>query len=384
MKLDLGAGLISPEGYKPMGRDFGSEVYPLPFEDASVEAIYSSHLLEHFPQNQVPDVVKEWARVLKPGGTMRIAVPDFGKIAEGYIAGQRQPTAAWILGGQTDENDYHKAMFDRDQLRAIMSAAGLVMLRPWKSEIKDCAEFEISLNIEGTKPFASELKVSGAMSVPRLGFLDNMFCCIEAMLPLNIHLRRQGGAFWGQALENCMEVILEQDNPDAILTIDYDSIFTPGNVAHLMQLMLVHPEIDALAPIQSNRHLPTALFTIRDENGAIIEELSKEHLEPDIQRAVTAHFGLTLIRADALRKMPKPWFHSIPDPKGGWHEGHTDDDTLFWQNFEKAGNSLFIANRVPIGHLEVMARWPGRDLQVIFQPMREFNETGKPPAGVWT
>ena len=53
----------------------------------------------------------------------------------------------------------------------------------------------------------SELKVSAAMSVPRLGFMDNFGCCIDALVPLNIRLRRQGGAFWGQALTNCLEVI---------------------------------------------------------------------------------------------------------------------------------------------------------------------------------
>jgi hypothetical protein len=29
IKLDLGAGAISPDGYIPMGRDYGSEIFPL-------------------------------------------------------------------------------------------------------------------------------------------------------------------------------------------------------------------------------------------------------------------------------------------------------------------------------------------------------------------
>lgn len=384
MKLDLGAGAVSPEGYKPMGHDHGSEIFPLPFGDGTIETIRAAHVLEHFPQNQAVDIVKEWARVLQPGGTLQIAVPDFAKVAQGYLEGKNQPTAGWVMGGQTNSDDFHKSIFDREQLRGLLSQAGLVLLRPWQSDIDDCAAYDVSLNIEGTKPFVSELKVCAAMSVPRLGWLDTMFCAIEAMLPLNLKLRRQGGAFWGQALENCFEVILEQDNPDAILALDYDSIFTVGNVAHLMQLMMVHPEADAIAPIQSNRHQPTALFTVKGEDGNPLAILGPDKLQVDLQPAATAHFGLTLIRTEALRKMPKPWFHSIPDSNGGWHDGHVDDDSRFWHEFAKVGNALFIANRVPIGHAEAMVRWPGKDLQVIYQDIREFNNTGRPPADVWT
>ena len=382
MKLDLGAGKISPDGYRPMGHEHGSEIYPLPFEDGSVDAIRCSHCLEHFPQAQAVEIVKEWARVLRPGGTLRIAVPDFGKVAEGYLGGKNQPTAGYIMGGQTDPDDFHRAIFDREQLRALFSAAGLVMLRPWASEIDDCAAYDISLNIEGTKPFVPELKVSAVMSVPRLGFMACFGCAIDSFLPLGIRLRRMGGAFWGQALENCLEVTLEEDNPDAIMTLDYDSVFTIGNVAHLMQLMMVHPHVDALAPIQSNRHQPTALLTVKDENGVPTANLSTEILEKDIMKAATAHFGLTLLRADKLRKLPKPWFHSIPDPNGGWHDGHVDDDSRFWHIWEKEGNSLYIANRVPIGHLEETIRWPDEVLQARYQPMTEFNKSG-PPDWAW-
>jgi hypothetical protein len=41
-----------------------------------------------------------------------------------------------------------------------------------------------------------------------------------------------------------------------------------------------------------------------------------------------------------------------------------------------AGNSLYIANRVPIGHLELMIKWPGKDLRAIYQPIGEFRAGG--------
>lgn len=380
--LDLGAGPVSPPGYRPMGHDHGSEIYPLPYADGTVSGVYASHVLEHFSQAGVHDVLKEWVRVLKPGGVLRIAVPDFGKVAEGYVAGQNQPTAGWIMGGQTTEDDFHRSLFDERQLRAALSKAGLVLLRPWKSEIEDCAAYDVSLNIEGTKPFTGEIKVSAAMSVPRLGFIAAMGCAIDALLPLQIRLRRQGGAFWGQALENCLERILEEDDPDFVLTLDYDSIFTIQHVATMMQMLLVYPQIDALAPIQSNRHQPTALFTVKGADGKPIDRLGPEHLEPEILKAATAHFGLTFIRASKLRDLPKPWFLPIPDANGGWHDGHVDDDSRFWHIFEKAGNSLYIANRVAIGHLEECVRFPDEVLQARYQTIGDFNKDG-PPDWCW-
>lgn len=385
MKLDLGAGEISPPDYVPVGHRHGTEVYPLPYADNSADIIRASHVLEHFPQAQVEAVVRDWVRVLRPGGRLRIAVPDFAEIAKRYLEGEPQPTAGFIMGGQTAPDDFHRSMFDRDTLKRTMSAADLVLLRPWETEIPDCAAFPISLNIEGTKPFVSEIKVSAAMSVPRLGFMDNFGCAIDGLIPLGIRLRRQGGAFWGQALQNCMERILDEDAPDAILTLDYDTIFTKWHAATLLQLMMAHPEADAIAAVQSSRHLPTALFTKRGPDGKPLSRINTEIMQPDLMSVSSAHFGLTLIRADKLAAMPKPWFFATAGTDGryGPEHGSVDEDINFWVQWEKAGNSLFVANRVCVGHAELMVRWPGADLQAVFQPIREFNETGRAPGGVW-
>lgn len=152
MKLDLGAGRISPAGYIPLGRRHGSEIYPLPYPDNSVDAIRASHVLEHFPSLQVDGVVQEWARVLKPGGLMQIAVPDFNEIILRHLKGVEQPTEGYILGGQVDENDYHKALFCIGRLTKCLHDAGLTDVKRWVSDIEDAASLPISLNLEGRKP----------------------------------------------------------------------------------------------------------------------------------------------------------------------------------------------------------------------------------------
>lgn len=46
----------------------------LPFKDASLDWVYSSHLLEDF-EDWTP-LLREWSRVIKPGGVMVILMPD--------------------------------------------------------------------------------------------------------------------------------------------------------------------------------------------------------------------------------------------------------------------------------------------------------------------
>lgn len=48
----------------------------LPFEDNTVYLFYSSHTLEHLPDEAVEHVLKEGHRCLKEGGGIRLVVPD--------------------------------------------------------------------------------------------------------------------------------------------------------------------------------------------------------------------------------------------------------------------------------------------------------------------
>jgi predicted SAM-dependent methyltransferase len=58
----------------------------LPFKDATLDFVYSSHLLEDF-KDWVP-VLREWLRVLKLGGHLIIMVPDHAAFRAAVAAGQ--------------------------------------------------------------------------------------------------------------------------------------------------------------------------------------------------------------------------------------------------------------------------------------------------------
>ena len=59
------------------------------FENGSAELIYASHFLEYFDDEKAKEVLAEWHRVLEVGGILRLAVPNFEKIAQAYIPLQR-------------------------------------------------------------------------------------------------------------------------------------------------------------------------------------------------------------------------------------------------------------------------------------------------------
>ena len=56
--------------------DVVCDVRQLKFDSDSVDLVYASHLLEHFYEHELFAVLREWRRVLKPGGKLLIRVPD--------------------------------------------------------------------------------------------------------------------------------------------------------------------------------------------------------------------------------------------------------------------------------------------------------------------
>lgn len=141
-------------------------------ESDSVELIYASHLLEHFGRHEFEAVLKEWYRVLKPGGTLRLAVPDYAACAKLFVAGKLENGVRDILGlmvgGQKDEYDYHKMIFDEAFLSTTLTDIGFSKIIHWDwqetqhSHIDDYSQAYlphmdkengvlVSLNLEATK-----------------------------------------------------------------------------------------------------------------------------------------------------------------------------------------------------------------------------------------
>jgi predicted SAM-dependent methyltransferase len=114
---------------------------PLPFPSGTADAVFHEHVLEHFSLSDGLRLIDDCFRVLRPGGVLRIGVPDAGAYAHSYtragdgiIERERpgRPTPMMALA----EIFYfhgHKWMYDAETLAYVMSAAGFtnVVERPF-------------------------------------------------------------------------------------------------------------------------------------------------------------------------------------------------------------------------------------------------------------
>ena len=106
------------------------------FEDNTFDALYSSHVLEHFSyQTELSQVLAEWYRVLKPGGTIYASVPNLEVLCELFLmkdqlSGQdRFMVMRMMYGGQIDPYDFHKVGYSPDILASFLMQAGFENVR---------------------------------------------------------------------------------------------------------------------------------------------------------------------------------------------------------------------------------------------------------------
>lgn len=123
IKLNLGAGTSRYQDYLGVDLYADSDVQhdlttPLPYDDDSVDAIYSSHVIEHFTRAEWEMMRQDWARVIRPGGTIELRCPDIRKLCEFYLAEGSSDRIEQIYGNQSDEGQLHKNGFTKEILSA--------------------------------------------------------------------------------------------------------------------------------------------------------------------------------------------------------------------------------------------------------------------------
>jgi predicted SAM-dependent methyltransferase len=171
MKLYLGSRDYRPDGFLTVDMDpthkpdILADVTDLTsVASESVDEVCASHILEHIPWPQAFTALAEWARVLRIGGRLCIAVPDMGLLARLITEGRNIWGATGLLfgvGRLENPLEAHQYGYTRDMLLTMLRALGFGKFDWWKHDLPDASNgwmtddtgerIAISLNIAATK-----------------------------------------------------------------------------------------------------------------------------------------------------------------------------------------------------------------------------------------
>ncbi|EKE20427.1 MAG: Methyltransferase [uncultured bacterium] len=156
----------------------GDATKKINFPDKTFDVIYASHILEHTPWYMLNKTINEWIRVLKPGGTLEVWVPNSLKIAKAFCDAEdgintdyvndgwfrfnedRDP-AKWFSGrvfsygdgsGTRGHFNFHLSAFSERFLKKIFIEAGLANVTVMEN--CECRGYDhgwINLGIKGVK-----------------------------------------------------------------------------------------------------------------------------------------------------------------------------------------------------------------------------------------
>lgn len=171
IRLNLGCGDKILDGYVNVdivesrgGKrpDFICDLHNLSvFESNYADEILAVHVVEHFWQWEVVDILKEWTRVLKPGGKMILECPNLISAAQEFLkdpegaalGGPEGQRSMWVFYGDPAWKDpfmIHRWGYTPRSLATMMHLAGLTDLA------KEAAQFKLreprDMRITGRKP----------------------------------------------------------------------------------------------------------------------------------------------------------------------------------------------------------------------------------------
>jgi len=160
MKLHLGCGDVHLDGFVNIDsmhmptvdavadiRYLHARKYP----KNSADLIYASHVLEHFTRWEYGSVLRRWFDILKPGGILRVAVPDFEKICLHYQKHKDLPLLRGSLyGGQDYENNFHHWCWDFDSLSQDLEEVGFREV--YRYDWRETEHAHVDDNSQGYQP----------------------------------------------------------------------------------------------------------------------------------------------------------------------------------------------------------------------------------------
>jgi SAM-dependent methyltransferase len=180
--LEIGPGFERLPGFETLNlvrnqfTDHVGDAKKPPFKDGTFDVVYSSHCIEHVEWHDVEDTIKQWARILKPGGLLEVhtvnghlmmqALVRYEETGEAVIqAGKWKAdlhkgdpykwAAARILnyrrGGEKGDSWMHRAILTPRYLRHCFEQAGIKNIEPVAEPRGSKKHKSINMGLKGTK-----------------------------------------------------------------------------------------------------------------------------------------------------------------------------------------------------------------------------------------
>lgn len=134
LNLHLGCGNTHLENHinidwrKTSATDVVCDIRKLPYPDDSVSLIATYHVIEHLSRHDLPKALKEWHRVLSPGGKLLIEYPDFDELVKKYLDGDEKQLDG-IFALQRFQGDYHLFGYNFKRLKRLLEANGFTNIK---------------------------------------------------------------------------------------------------------------------------------------------------------------------------------------------------------------------------------------------------------------
>ena len=137
----------------------------LPVASESLEVIYSSHMLEHLDCDEAAEFLRGVYNAFRPGGILRVAVPDLRRIIEEYLIDRDadhffgslnirahsirtlQQKVRFLFTGDRD----HRWMYDHASLVRLLLRSGFIdaqVMPPGKTIIPDPGPLNLSERVD--------------------------------------------------------------------------------------------------------------------------------------------------------------------------------------------------------------------------------------------
>lgn len=138
IKIHVGCGANVMAGWDNLDKDAGPGVTvcdvrtSLPYAAKTVDFIFSEHFIEHLTLDEGASMFREFARVLKPGGVVRVATPDLCVLAKAYLRGDTNLYApvGWVPASPAQMLNYgltlweHRFTYDERELTRLFESVG--------------------------------------------------------------------------------------------------------------------------------------------------------------------------------------------------------------------------------------------------------------------